>query len=79
MNIDLPSLISSILWIILNIPGQRTVLKNSQENDTVNTRTQEISIARRVVCLVLETQSLLQDGAPKIAKLPYSWLSYGLW
>ena len=21
----------------------------------------------------------LQDGAPKIAKLPYKWLNYGLW
>ena len=20
-----------------------------------------------------------QDGAPKIAKLPYKWLNYGLW
>ena len=22
---------------------------------------------------------ILQDGAPKIAKLPYKWLNYGLW
>jgi len=22
---------------------------------------------------------IIQDGAPKIAKLPYKWLNYGLW
>ena len=22
---------------------------------------------------------MVQDGAPKIAKVPYKWLSYGLW
>jgi hypothetical protein len=22
---------------------------------------------------------IIQDGAPKIAKLPYNWLNYGLW
>ena len=28
---------------------------------------------------VFKPTNITQDGAPKIAKLPYNWFNYGLW
>ena len=41
-------------------------------------KTKTLGVVGRVGIAQTET-TVIQDGAPKIAKLVYKWLNYGLW